>query len=339
MGRRLRIREIVSLLMVVGLFGLGSPGRAASWADGLFRELGHDFGPVPRGAKVRHAFVMTNRLEETLTILDVRASCGCTTGRASTGTLAPNASGTIDAEMDTRNFVGRKATVLYVTFISVSGRQGEARLNVASTILPDIVLNPGAVDFGMVARGQSAEQSVTIDRVGQPAWRVERMVSSCRAVDASLTETARTANGVSYLLKIALRPDAPAGLIRDEIRLLTNDRETPIFPVQISAVIRGDLSVSPGVLSLGKIGTSGGAEGRYLVRATRPFVIRSVEGQTDGFSASPDDQLAKTVHLLTVRYNPEAGRALGDVRHVFRVLTDLAGEPPLNMTATISVSP
>ncbi len=338
MGRRFSA-GFIRLILVLSLFSLVTPAQAASWADGIFREQGHDFGPVPRGAKVRHAFVMTNYTNEALTILDVRASCGCTTGRASTGTLGAGASATVDAEMDTRNFVGRKATVLYVSFISASGRQGEARLNVASTILPDIVLNPGAVDFGTVARGQTAEQSVTIDRVGVPSWSIHKMVSSCRSVDASLTETSRNAGGVSYLLKISLRADAQPGVVRDEIRLLTNDPETPIFPVQISAVIRGDLSASPSVLSLGKVSSNSQAEGRYLVRSGRPFVIRSVEGQSDGFTASVDDRSAKTVHLLTVRYQREAARALGDVRHEFRVLTDLAEEPPLSLTATLSISP
>ena len=80
----------------------------------LFRETGHDFGPVPRGAKLRHPFVLTNRLAEPITILDIRASCGCTTGRAGASTVAPGQTAVVEAEMDTRNFVGPKATALFV---------------------------------------------------------------------------------------------------------------------------------------------------------------------------------------------------------------------------------
>src|SRR3954447_21231416 len=101
---------------------------AANWAEGLFAEKSHDFGPVPRGGKFRHDFVLTNRLAEPLTILDIRASCGCTTGRASASQLMPGQSAAVEAEIDTRNFVGAKATVLHVTLVTAAGKEAEARL-------------------------------------------------------------------------------------------------------------------------------------------------------------------------------------------------------------------
>ena len=88
----------------------GEPGE--NWAQQLFTERSHDFGPVPRGGVVRHNFVLVNRSQQPLTILDVRASCGCTTGRASATQIAPGASAVVEAQMDTRNFVGIKATTL-----------------------------------------------------------------------------------------------------------------------------------------------------------------------------------------------------------------------------------
>ncbi len=65
--------------------------RAAGWADALFAERSFDFGPVPRGARVKHDFVLTNRLAEPVTILGLRPSCGCTSGKASTSVVNPGA--------------------------------------------------------------------------------------------------------------------------------------------------------------------------------------------------------------------------------------------------------
>src|SRR3954468_20274620 len=79
------------LWLLVAANGAG----AANWAEGLFAEKSHDFGPVPRGGKFRHDFVLTNRLAEPLTILDIRASCGCTTGRASASQLMPGQSAAV----------------------------------------------------------------------------------------------------------------------------------------------------------------------------------------------------------------------------------------------------
>ena len=103
MARRM-IRCVIGGLIVLGL-GTGTV-QAAGWADSLFSERAHDFGPVPRGAKVKHDFVLTNRLAEPITILNLRPSCGCTSGKASTSTVNPGASAVIEARMDTRNFLG-----------------------------------------------------------------------------------------------------------------------------------------------------------------------------------------------------------------------------------------
>ncbi len=233
----------------------------AHWADGLFVERSHDFGPVPRGGRYHHEFVLTNRMAEPISILHIRASCGCTTGRASTGQVAPGQSAVVEATIDTRNFVGRKATTLYVTLMTAGGKDGEARLGVSAEILSDIVLNPGAIDFGTLARGQSVEQALTIDRVGSTQWRIERMVSASRALKGQLVETARGDQGVSYSLKLALRPDAPAGIVRDEIQLLTNDPETPSITIPVTAQVRGELAASPGILSLGRVNSTGGRRG------------------------------------------------------------------------------
>jgi len=324
-----------SLLMGFG----GESVRAAAWTDALFPEKSHDFGMVPRGVKVKHDFLLVNSLAEPITILNLRPSCGCTSGRASAGAVAPGQTAVIEAEMDTRNFVGPKSTILYVTLITASGREGEARLGVSSHILSDIVLNPGAVDFGTVARGQSPTQVLTIDRINAPGWKFVRMVSASRSINAQLVETARTETSANYSLSVSLKPDVPAGPLRDEIRLISNDPETPSIPLMVTAWVRGDLTAAPSVLSLGQIHSAAGAQGRFVVRASRPFSIRAIEGAGDGFSTSPPDATRQPMHVVTVAYKPEEGTTKGDIRHVFRVHTDLTGEPPLDLTATLHIDP
>lgn len=321
--------------------GTGTARASEKWADSLFAELSHDFGPVPRGAIVRHNFVLTNRFDEAITILDVRASCGCTTARALSTKVDPGQQTAIEALMDTRNFVGKKATTVTISLVSSSGRQAEIRLGVQSMILSDIVLNPGTIDLGVVSRGQSAQQVLTIDRHGSPGWKVERMQATRRlsgVVNAEVVETARSEQGVSYRLTVNLRPDAPAGPIREEIRILTNDPESPMVPVLVKAEVRGTLTASPSLLSLGRASSSAEVQGRILLRAAKPFAITKVEGAGDGFEVRTDEPNSrKALHVLTVVYKPEAGGGHGDLRRAFRVSTDLTGEPALDIQATVSV--
>ena len=329
--------SVLGSLLLVGL-GAG-PVRAAAWTDSLFAQNRHDFGMVPRGVKVKHNFTMVNRLSEPITILNLRPSCGCTSGRTNTPLVAPGQTAVIEAEMDTRNFVGLKATILYVALMTASGQEGEARLEVTSHILSDIVMNPGAIDFGTVARGQVATQLLTIDRINAPGWKFVRMVSGSRAINAQLAQTARTETSVSYTLTVSLKPDAPAGLLRDEIRLISNDAEAPSIPLMVTAWIRGDLTAAPSVVSLGQVHSAGGAQGRFVVRSSRPFAIRAIEGSGDGFSVSPPDATRQSTHVVMVAYKPEEGTTRGDIRHTFRVHTDLPGEPPLDLTATLHIDP
>jgi hypothetical protein len=245
----------------------------------------------------------------------------------------------IEAQMDTRNFVGPKSTVLYVSLMTASGREAETGLGVNATILSDVVLNPGSIDFGAVVRGQTPRRTLTIDRINLEGWRVHRMVSGSRVLDAQLVETSRKGGAVSYTLTVSLKADAPAGPVRDEIRILSNDPETPSIPVMVTAWIRGELTAAPSVLSLGPVQSAAGVQGRFVIRGAHPFAIRAIEGNGDGFSAAAPQEARRTVHVVTVAYKPEEGTTRGDLRRVFRVHTDLPGEPPLDLTATLHVDP
>jgi hypothetical protein len=331
--------------LVLGLLGFTADlaqAQHAEWADALFTEHAHDFGPVPRGAKVRHSFVLTNRLDETVNILDIQASCGCTSGRISTSAVAPGQTAVIEAQMDTRNFVGVKSTTLTVSLVTASGRQASVKFGIQSNILSDIVLNPGSIDFGTVAKGQAPKQMLTIERVSSQSWRATRVVANpnlVKHITAALTETSRSDDGVIYTLTVSLRPNAPAGGLREEIRIFTNDPETPMVPVLVTATIQGTLTAKPSSLDLGKVTSAGGAQGRYLLSAKIPFTVKSVEGNTDGFTLSANDGSAKTLQILTVSYRPAAGSTRGDLRHRFRVRTDLPDEPPVDLIATLHVDP
>ena len=244
--------------------------------------------------------------------------------------------------MDTRNFVGKKATTLTVNLITASGRQGEVKFGIVSNILADIVLNPGSVDFGVVARGQTVKQVITIERLGMPDWGFTRMIASpacCKVVQADLKESYRTADGVGYNLIVTLRPDAPAGPIRDEIRLLTNDPESPSVPVLITGEVQGTLTATPKLLSLGSVSNMAPVQGRYVVRAAKPFTITVIEGSGDGFTLAADNTDAKSLHILTMIFDPTKTTARGELRHAFHVRTSLPDEAPVTLNASLAVAP
>ena len=85
--------------------------------------------------------------------------------------------------------------------------------------------------------------------------------------------------------------------------------------------------------------SAAGAQGRYLISAKVPFAIQTIEGAGEGFHLDTADSARKTLHVLTLTYRPNEGTLRGDLRRRFRVKTDLPGEPPLDLSATLRVGP
>ena len=330
----------LSMAMMAVVLGIGGAARAESqnWPDTLFSERSFDFGAVPRGGVVRHPFVLANRLTVPITILNLRVSCGCTSGTASASVVQPGQSAVVEAQMDTRNFVGRKSTTLFVS-VTAGNQESEIGLGVSSLILSDVVLNPGVAEFGVVNRGQVPTQVIAIDRIGKPDWRITKLTSASKAIAASLQETLRQGGTVSYRLSVAIKPDAPAGMIRDEIRLITNDPETPSIPVPIGGQIKGDLTATPASLALGNVSSSATAQGKFVVKASKPFAISNIEGGGDGFTLKGGESARKTLHVLTLTFNPAEAKTRGDLVKSFRITTDLPGEAPLDVSASLHVEP
>ena len=57
------------------------------------------------------------------------------------------------------------------------------------------------------------------------------------------------------------------------------------------------------------------------------------------FALDEFEPSAKAVHLINLTYKTGPNTTLGDVRQVFRVVTDLPGEVPLEISATLRVDP
>lgn len=59
------------------------------------KETEHDFGKIPQGKPVYYSFEVVNTGKEPLKLMDVHASCGCTTPEWSPEPIAPGASSVI----------------------------------------------------------------------------------------------------------------------------------------------------------------------------------------------------------------------------------------------------
>lgn len=79
-----------------------------------FAEKDHDFGKINEGVSVEHIFQFTNKGNDTLKIIHVKASCGCTAALLSNTTIAPGEKGEIKAVFNSQGRPGMNKKTISV---------------------------------------------------------------------------------------------------------------------------------------------------------------------------------------------------------------------------------
>jgi hypothetical protein len=310
-----------------------SAARADAWCDQLFDTLRHDFGYVPKG-KCKKAFTITNKLNRRVHIYSVTPSCTiCTAIKPEKEWLEPGESTVLEATIDTYHVKDFRAVAVDVVFDSPY--RGQSRLNLTVNSRTDIVFSPGEVAFGVVKRGTPSTRTLDIRYAGESTWKIASAVCANPAIETELVETRRAGIYVDYQLKVTLKPDTPAGVIRDRITLEINDAYNKTIDVALHGMIQADVSLSPASLTLGSVPAGGAMTKQVLVRGVRPFKIVSIESDEGPFQIQKPEE-AKQLHILTVTL--PADRQPGDVAQHFTIATDMEGEPPLKLNVTAKLN-
>jgi hypothetical protein len=322
------MRNAALALLATVLLSPAAPAQPpTAWADKLFGStLTHDFGVVPRGRQLKHAFKITNIYKVPLEITNIRVSCGCVTATPAVKVLQPNESTQLDIIMDSARFSGPKTVRLYLTvgpeYVST------ATLTISANARQDVVFNPGEVDFGPIARGQTPEKYIDVEYAGSLDWRVSEVVKSSSApFELRVEELATAVNGTpfnrkGYRIFARLKPDAPAGPFKQEVILKTNDPASPTLTFNVNGTVQATLTVSPSPLVVTGLRVGEMQTKKLLIRGSRPFRVTKVDGTGDGVTADVPNRQETTL-ILDVRVQPTRP---GELRRQLVIHTDLDNE-------------
>jgi hypothetical protein len=326
-----------NVLLLILAFAVSAPGlhaQGTAWADKMFKEGNvHDFGSVPRGAQLYHRFAMTNIWSVPLQLTSIRVSCGCVTATPSSQLLQPRETGYLDITMDARRFTGPKAVSVYIMvgpqFIST------ATVRVSANSRADVVFNPGEINFGVVSSGQAPSQTIDVEYAGSLDWKVSDVIKNNAPVDVTLEEMYRRPGQVGYRLRTTLKPDAPSGLVKNELQLKTNDPASPLVSIYVEATVQAPLAITPATVNMGNVKVGDSIVKRFIVRADKPFKIVEIQGLGEGIEADfPQESAAKQVVIL--KYHPDQ---TGDMHRQLRIKTDLEKETSAAVTVEGNVGP
>lgn len=332
------LRTLAVSVSVFAFFAVsGSAARAQDpdWALKMFEEKKHDFGVVARGAKVEHLLKLTNGYKQTVHISGVRTSCGCAAAEPTKNTLASRESAYIKISMDTKKFTRRKTSNVIVTFDAPV--YAEVKIPVSSYIRTDVVVTPGSVNFGKVDLGKDATQTVDIAYAGRPDWNIREVRNGNKYLDAKIVETKREGGRVAYHLTMKLKDDAPAGTLRQQITLVTDDAKSPYVPVLVQAEIESDVTITPAVASFGTMTPGSEKTIRVVVRRKEAFTIEKVECESDRECfkvAIPTGKKIVQIVPLTFTAPQESGALTEEL-----TITIAGREEPVSLKATATVTP
>ena len=250
------------------------------WADKMFSALEHDFGVVARGADAKYRIEITNLYQEEVHIQQITTTCGCTAVRPSKETLASREKAEIEITMDTRKFTNLKTSSVVVVFDKPLF--AEVRIPIQAYIRTDVVLNPGGVDGHAVPRGTGASRKVAIAYAGREDWKIREVINKSPHLEVALKETARANNRVNYELEVNLKPEAPLGVLREQVTLITDDAANPQIPVLVDGRVESDFTINPTVVDFGTLAPGAQASKNVVIRGRKPFTVTGVRNANLG---------------------------------------------------------
>jgi len=309
-------RILVLAVTITMLVSSPSPGQ--DWARKMFEVISHDFGTIARGAKAEYEFVLTNLCQDDVHVAGVRVTCGCTTARVEKETLKTYEKGSIIAKINSQSFFGHQASTITVTIDKPS--LAEVQLHVKVYIRSDVVLDPPSALLGSIDRGTEVEKTVSICCSGRPDWRIVEVKSPSPHLLATVVQTGRSQEEVSYQLRVRLQKNAPAGNIREHLVLVTNDREAAQIPVLVEGQVLPEISVSPASLFMGVVKPGEKVTRQIVIRGKKPFRITAITPDCECIQVGvPAKMDKKSVCLVPVTF---VGRSEGHVTGTVQIETD-----------------
>jgi hypothetical protein len=212
----LRFRSHVMLLGLMILL----LGTAIAASGPLLRisEREVDFGKVEQYQTVKHQITLGNEGDMPLRILKVESSCGCTVAVPSDSIVPPGRAVTLNIAFSSKDSSGpqEKRIVLRTN----DPAEPTVTILVRSDIHVLVRLEEELVHFDPVKIGTTAHKRVRIAADKDSGLEIAKIEGGKKIIETTMTHE-DTADEAVIWLDIKIRPDAPAGIFRETLSLMT----------------------------------------------------------------------------------------------------------------------
>lgn len=298
-----------------------------SWAQKMFDHQKIDFGTIAKGSDAKFQLKLKNLYKEDVHIANVKTTCGCSAATPAKTTLISLEETTIEITMDTNRFSHRKDSNVIVTFDAPF--PAEVRIPITSYIRTDVVVTPGAANFGAVEKGLGGQMKLTLAYAGRDDWTITEIINRNEFITAKAVQVGREPGKANYELQFTISPDAPVGLLRSQVTIVTNDANGQTVPILVEAKVESDITVTPDNVSLGLLVPGQEKTVNVVLRSKKPFKIEKIvcDSNLQAFQVRLPDPAKdpKAIYILpltvTTPNNP------GDFKEDFEITVEGRPEP------------
>lgn len=301
----------------------------------------HDFGTIDDTQPVKTQIAFVNKGSGALNIVEVHATCGCTVPQLSKKNYAPGESGVIEVSFNPHNKKGaQRQTVTITSNDPVNPRKDVA---IMANVTPLVSIEPQVVQFGQVVKGKGAKQTVKVVATIPNFKLAEVTTTDGKILGASMGETKESvdqkgANGATPTVtevEMTLSPDAPVGMVQQNVTIRTSDPNR-ILNVTVVGEVLGDVNVQPPRLALGALTVNQtiSQQMKLTHRSGAKFNIikaEEVPGTGDkrlSVAVKPDGDKGDS---WTLEITGTAPAAAGGIKGDIVVTTDIPGETEIRL--------
>lgn len=209
-----------------------------------------DFGRVEQGDTVTHVFRFTNRGTRDLRIESVETSCGCTAAVLADDTIAPGASGSIQARFDTGRFLGAQSKRLNVR--SNDPAHPITTLVLQGEVTAEVAVQPGQLYLGRLRRGSRATHTVSVLYDADEPISITGVEHDNPGIRVE-AEDVEADGKRGRRLHVSVADTAPLGQLRDTLTITTTSEKKPRLTVPVFGNVEGDVTVEPPQVSFGVV--------------------------------------------------------------------------------------
>lgn len=192
----------------------------------------YDFGEVEQGAVVKYNFLITNDGDDTLTILGVNTSCGCTAADLKQKSIKPGETAPLAVEFNTKDRIGPQ--IKYISITSNDAGKPVLKLTISGKIImsseqsqkvvsgPKLKFIKEQFDFGVVSEGKIVDYTFEYMNEGTETLEIKDVKTSCGCT-AAVVNGKSLKPGEKGTLRVELDTTNRVGRISRNVTVSSND--------------------------------------------------------------------------------------------------------------------